>query len=71
MMLFPPPNLLLQEENAKLKIKDRERRRDLRLAQEDTSTQRNGISSRASALIAFIVVVLLLIVGMVVLFHVL
>ncbi len=64
------PSLRQYEEDAKSKIRELERKRDLNLLREDTSNtaQRNRLSSSVQALIALIVI-LLIIVGIVVLYH--
>lgn len=68
MPTLPSPNFV--EAYAKLIIKEKERKRDRRLALEGASPRVKRLSSQASALIALIVVVLI-IVGLIVLFHVL
>ncbi len=68
-MMLPPTNHIHLEEYARLQIKEKERERDLRLALKGISPRRSRLSSRAEALIALIVV-LLLIVGMLVWYYV-
>lgn len=70
MMQFPPPDPRRYEAEAKLKIREQERKRDLNLSRGDTSetAQRNRLSRRAYVLIQ-LTVILLIIVGMVVLYH--
>ena len=68
----PEPNPRQFEEAAKLRIKEEERKRDLNLSLGDTSntSQSRGLSRRAFVLLQLFVL-LLIIVGVVVVYHLL
>jgi len=65
-----PPNPLQFEAEAELKIREQERKRDINMSRGDTSntSQSKRLSRRAFVLMQ-LVVLLLIIVGMVILYH--
>ncbi len=70
MMSIPPPDPRQFEALAELKIKEQERKRDINLSREDTSntSQSKRLSRRAFVLMQ-LTVILLIIVGIVILYH--
>lgn len=69
-MPFSPPDPRLFEALAELKIRERERKRDINLSRGDIShtSQRKRLSRRAYVLIQ-LTVLLLIIVGVVIVYH--